>query len=257
VGTTASGAAYVDSISRRSSDRRARAVFRALALQLVPPREALFDFGSGPGLDAKFYARRGIVVEAYDVDPAMCDYCATYCREELASGQITLTTGPYAAFVDVAGPPNGGKFALVTANFAPLNLIGDLRELFRKFHSITTPHGRLLASVLSPYYVGDMRYAWWWRNLPKLVSNGHYTIAAEQAGIVRRRVADFEAQAGPYFRLAGVWPGLFYGPAQTAIQRGLKPAHRRWRPALAASRFMFLLFERNEVGRPGEFRSAR
>jgi len=41
---------------------------------------------------------------------------------------------------------------LITSNFAPLNLIEDLPELFEKFHALTGPGGRVLASVLSPVF---------------------------------------------------------------------------------------------------------
>jgi hypothetical protein len=53
---------------------------------------------------------------------------------------------------------------LVTSNFAPLNLIDALPELFAKFHALTAPNGRVLASVLSPNFLGDLKYRWWWQN---------------------------------------------------------------------------------------------
>src|ERR1700689_2782226 len=88
-----SGARYVEAITVLESDRRARSAFQDLVLKIAPPGAALFDFGAGPGIDARFYAERGFTVGAYDVDPGMCDYFSVHCRELNQAGQITLNTG--------------------------------------------------------------------------------------------------------------------------------------------------------------------
>ena len=60
------GAAYVAQISARQSDRRARFAFQQLVFRIVQPGGALFDFGAGPGIDARFYAESGYTaVEGY------------------------------------------------------------------------------------------------------------------------------------------------------------------------------------------------
>src|SRR5215470_3820163 len=52
--------------------------------------------------------------------------------------------------------------------------------------SLTRGHGLVLASVLSPYYAGDLRYGWWWRNLIRLAREGRYFVPGAQARICRR-----------------------------------------------------------------------
>src|SRR5579862_5579811 len=178
------GAAYVAQITARASDRRARATFQHLVRQLLPPPARVFDFGCGTGLDARCYAEAGYGVQAYDVDPLMCEYLARDCAPLLATGRITLQRGSYADFLARAACA-AAPVSLVTANFAPLNLIADLPQLFAAFHRITTPGGRVLASVLNPYYCGDARYLWWWRNLPAFLRRGHYAVAGAQADIRR------------------------------------------------------------------------
>jgi len=96
---THTGARYVEAISALPSDRRARTAFHDLVLRITRPRAALFDFGAGPGIDARFYAERGFRVGAYDVDPGMCDYFSEHCRQFIHTGQIALYTGTYPDFL--------------------------------------------------------------------------------------------------------------------------------------------------------------
>jgi SAM-dependent methyltransferase len=243
------GADYERAMSALESDRRARSAFQDLVLRLAPPGAALFDFGAGTGIDARFYAELGFTVGAYDVDLRMCEYFESRCRALIDAGRITLDAGSYQEFL--ASPTVNGarRAALVTSNFAPLNLIADLTGLFAKFHALTAPDGRILASVLSPYFVGDLRYGWWWRNALPLWRRGHYCVAGAQAQIIRRRLADFARQCAPYFSLTRVFPGLPRLRAQPSNGVDLSRAGRCAWLRLSTCRFMFLLFERQQMGR--------
>jgi 2-polyprenyl-3-methyl-5-hydroxy-6-metoxy-1,4-benzoquinol methylase len=151
------GAVYFQRITALEVNRRVRSTFQNLVLGLAPPGARLFDFGAGPGIDARFFAERGFKVEAYDVDPRMCEFFATHCREFIDSGSVTLDCSTYREFLARKTPAGGGAAELVISNFAPLNQVDELPELFAKFHALTTPRGRLLLSVLTPYYLGDMK----------------------------------------------------------------------------------------------------
>jgi SAM-dependent methyltransferase len=228
-----SAAQYVRDITSNASDRRYRSAFQALALQLAPAGSAVFDFGCGPGLDARFYAEHGLRVCAFDTDPAMCEYLTGQCREFLASGALVLQRGGYREFLGAAPPGAVGGVALIAANFAPLNLIDDLSELFARFDTLAAPGGVVLASVLSPYFAGDLRYRWWWRNAARLLRAGRYAVPGARSLIWRRRLGDFATQCAPHFRLAAV----FSGHGTRLPQRGA------WL-RLTRSRYMFLLFRR-------------
>jgi SAM-dependent methyltransferase len=238
------GADYVKQITALESDQRARAAFVRLALEIAAPGANIFDFGAGPGMDARFYAQHGRSVAAYDVDANMCDYFAEHCRDLISTGQVKLEIGTYQEFLARHRSSTESGIDLVTSNFAPLNLIADLNELFAAFHAVTVPNGKVLASVLNPYYVGDMRYRWWWRNAPRLWRHGSFAVPGAQAPIVRRRLADFSARAAPFFKLERVFRGL---PASRMprmngidVRGGVGYTWTR----LTTSRFLFLLFRK-------------
>jgi SAM-dependent methyltransferase len=238
------GVEYVKQITALDSDRRARSAFQTLVLSIAPPGGTLFDFGAGTGMDARLYAEHGLTVAAYEVDPNMCEYFSEYCRDLIEAGRVTLDCGSYREFLARKSPADGHGVDLVTSNFAPLNLIDDLQELFAKFHELTGPGGRVLASVLSPYFVGDMKYGWWWRNSLRLWRDGHYSVQGAQAPIVRRRLANFAAQSEPYFTLKLVFRGLPpYGKRDAVpidVSGGAGCAGLR----MSGCQFMFLLFEK-------------
>jgi hypothetical protein len=205
----------------------------------------LFDFGAGPGIDARFFAERGFTVEAYDVDPDMCEFFATYCRELIDSRRVTLGRGNYREFLSRKGPLSGHPADLVISNFAPLNQVDELPELFAKFRALTTPTGKLLLSVLTPYFIGDMKTRWWWRNALRLWRTGHVSVRTGNAPPhTRRRLADFRAASLPYFELTRVFPGLSLDPDRQPDGIDLTRTHRSAWLRLARSQFMILLFEK-------------
>jgi SAM-dependent methyltransferase len=239
------GAEYVEQITALESDRRARAAFLDLALKVARPGAALFDFGAGTGMDARFYAGHGYRVTAYDIDTKMCEFFAEHCRDLIDAGRVNLETGTYADFLARHRAALTPTIDVVTANFAPFNLIGDLNELFAVFHALTRPGAKVLASVLNPYFLGDLRYGWWWRNAPRLWRMGHYSIAGAQAPIVRRRLSNYAAQSAPYFTLEHVFRGLPPTNGQRADDSETSAGRGSAWPRIVTCRFLFLLFQRS------------
>jgi SAM-dependent methyltransferase len=242
------GLDYVKQITAMESDRRTRTAFQTLVLSIAPPGGTLFDFGAGTGMDARFYAEHGLRVAAFDVDPNMCEFFSEYCRDFIDAGQVRFDCGGYREFLARKRAEDDLGVDLVTSNFAPLNLVADLRELFAKFDALTGLDGKVLVSVLNPYFLGDMKYGWWWRNAFRLRREGHYSVQGSQAPIVRRRLTEFAAHCAPYFTLKRVFPGL---PPIWARNSGGVVASRSARYAwLRMSRclFLFLLFEKSNQG---------
>jgi SAM-dependent methyltransferase len=248
------GAEYVQQITALASDRRARVAFQELVLRIAPPGGALFDFGAGPGIDARFYAERGFAVAAYDVDPKMREFFVVHCRDLIDAGRVTIDGGTYQEFLVRKSVGGGRRVDLVTSNFAVLNLVPDLQELFANLHALTAPHGKVLASVLSPYFVGDLKYGWWWRNALRLWRDGQFSVPGAQAPIVRRRLANYAAHSVPYFTLERVFRGLPAQRRQTGDDGETSRGRRHAWLRATTSRFMFLLFARRDPpvsGSPG------
>jgi SAM-dependent methyltransferase len=242
------GAEYVRAMQRHGSDRQAREAFQSLALSLLPPGGTVFDLGAGAGIDARFFAERGLCVRVYDNDARMRAYLADTCRDLIAAGRILPETGDYPEFLarscDCATP----RAQLVIANFSPLDLIGDLPVLFPRLQALTVPDGALLASVLSPYFLGDLTLGWRWRGMIGQLRTGRLTVAGAQGNIIRRCLRVFAAECAPWFRLERVFRGL---PPRDATEAEGVDFARRPQTAwlrLTHCRFMFLLFRRQPAG---------
>ena len=220
---TPAGAEYVNQINAHDADRRTRAAFRDLVLGIAPPGAMLFDFGAGPGIDARFFAERGFTIDAYDVDPRMREYFTDHCRDLIDAGNVTLKSGSYRNFLARKLPEHARRADLIISDFAPLNLVDDLPELFAKFAALTDSHGKVLASVLNPCFIGEMRTRWWWRRAPRLWRAGQLFMPGPQAPHYRRLLRHFRTVSAPHFRLTRVFCA---------------------RPPLLRCRYMFLLFEK-------------
>jgi SAM-dependent methyltransferase len=241
------GAEYARAIQRRASDRRARRAFQSLALRYVPAGGTIFDFGAGTGIDARFFAEHGLLVRVYDNDSRMRGYLAEACRDLIDAGRIVPETGEYADFLARTSDPGAPPAHLVIANFAPLDLIDDLPVLFAKLAAVTVPGGSLLASVLSPYFLGDLELGWRWRGMLREWRTGKLIVAGAGGNITRRHLRVFAADCPPWFQLERVFRGL---PPRTAAEAAgvdfaLNP-RTAWRQ-LTGCRFMFLLFRRRNA----------
>ncbi len=235
---TPAGAEYVNQITASQSDRDTRAAFQALVLREAASGATLFDFGAGPGIDARFFAERGFRVHAYDVDPRMRAFFADYCRDLVESGRVRLDCSTYEEFLSAHDAQIDGRVDLVVSDFAPLNLVAEPRELFAKFHALTRPGGRVLASVLTPYFIDEVKTRLWWRNAPRLWRHGHFLMPGPQAPHHKRLIRNFSQLSWPYFRLRRIYRGL----------DGSAPArHGLGWLQLARSRYMFLLFEKQDA----------
>jgi SAM-dependent methyltransferase len=242
---TPAGAQYVRQITHHESDRKARLAFRDLVLHIAPRGAALLDFGAGPGMDARFFAERGFTIDAYDVDPRMREFFAEHCRDLIESGHVRLDASAYCDFLAQTAE-NGRHADIVISNFAPLNLIDDLQRLFLTFHARTGPQGKVVASVLNPCPIQEMRSLVWWRRAPRLWRDGELFLAGPQAPHYRRLLGHFRKMSAPHFRLSRVFRGQ--PPPHGGPPHGIDP-HRSFAWFhLAHCRYMFLLFEKQDAG---------
>ena len=241
------GAEYARAIQQLESDLEARKAFQSLALSHVPPGGTIFDFGAGAGIDARFFAERGLCVRVYDNDPRMRGYLAESCRDLIEAGRVVPETGEYAEFLARTAELRGPPAQLVVANFAPLDLIENLPALFEKLHAITVPGGGLLASVLSPYFLGDLTLGWRWRGMIGQWRTGRLVVPGARGNIIRRDLRVFASECAPWFRLERVFRGLPPRNADEAAGIDFALSSRTAWLHLTRCRFMFLLFRRRSA----------
>ena len=232
-----SGERYIAAMNARRSDRLTRQAFVELAMSLLAPGGLILDFGAGPGIDARAYTARGYRVCVYDTDPEMQAACERLCRDEIERGQVMLWKDDFDTFLRSTATPLATPPDLVVANFAPLNLVDSPVEVFRAFAALTAPRGRVLASVLNPWFAGDVRYRWWWTHLAALRRPGEFAVRGRQFTVYRRTARFLSEAAAPYFRLDRIEPG---SPAPSGF--GLRPLRSL---ARMSSRYLFLLFSKD------------
>ena len=205
------GAQYHQVILSSTRDRMVRDRFQKMALGLLPEAADVLDFGAGTGIDAKVFAGKGHRTFVYEPSDTMREHLAQHCGNEIAHNRVVEISSPLAC-----------KVYGVTANFAVLNHFSDHTALFEQLSRVVHHGGFVLASMLSPYYLGDARYGWWRRNLFNLAWRGHYAIPSESR-IHRFRPRVVARAAAPYFRLEQLTP---------------------WGLGRATDLYMFLLFRR-------------
>ena len=239
---TPTGAAYVEAMDRDPLDREYRRAFVSLVMSMVPRRGTLFDFGSGPGIDAREYARAGLQVHAYDTDAGMCDYFTAHCAREIDLGSVHLHRYTYEEFLH-STLPLPDSVDLVVSNFAPVNLAGGLPRLFTRFARMLRADGQVLVSVLNPLYVGLARSRKWWLHLPGLWARGRYTTRLHGVvPVTRWRPARLALEAAPHFQLRAILvPDAAVPGSAPCRYSQLSP--RDWLD-IADSQFLFLQFAR-------------
>jgi len=126
--------------------------------------ETIIDFGAGTGTDAAWYAARGHRVIAYDISPRMLSVLQSRCASEIERGSVAAVSGNLATLVHKL--EHVDPVAAIAANFAVLNHIADLRPLLETLAPHLADDGVFVASLLNPFYRGDMSQGWWWRSVP-------------------------------------------------------------------------------------------
>lgn len=243
--------AYDQAMEQDPGNAWVRAAFRELVEEVSPAGRTILDFGCGTGTDSLWYASRGMQVLAYDNSPAMMAEVRSKCADEITSGRIVPCEGDYTDFLAaLAMRPRG---TVVTANFAVLNMIHDLRPLFSALGGWVEPGGSVVASVLNPFHWRDLRYP----------SRFRWALGALREGVAVRRgsvesychtMRRYREIARPHFVLekragAGALIRIEKGRYDWSAPRGFAQRIERalWKtPFLAPwAKFWFLVFRRS------------
>jgi SAM-dependent methyltransferase len=178
---------------------RVRGAFHDLVAATAPARARVLDFGCGTGVDARWYASQGYSVVAYDPARRMIARTTALCAREIVDRRIVAVSFPFAEFPH-ALPPHAG-FDAVTANFAVLNLLADVRGVFDAMSRVLVTGGVVIANVLNPFHWRDLRHLWWWRSFVSSVGSGTLSDRRPETSTHRHRLATIARAAAPSLAL--------------------------------------------------------
>ncbi|MEO6281483.1 class I SAM-dependent methyltransferase [Roseateles sp.] len=189
---------YDAQVDDQGDNAAVRLSFCERVASLAGPGGAILDFGCGTGTDAAWYAARGHRVIAYDVSPGMVNLLRARCRNEIAAGRITPAVGPLDAMETAL--ETSSPVATISANFAVLSHVPELKPLLQLLASHVKPGGALVASVLNPFYRQEMRQRWWWRSALRSIRTGSIKLQG-QVTSYRHFVSTIRKAAEPHFTL--------------------------------------------------------
>jgi SAM-dependent methyltransferase len=184
---------------------RLRHAFCERVMAAAGPGGAILDFGCGTGIDVAIYAARGHRVVAYDLSPGMVEVLRRRCGPEIEAGTVVAASGSLQAME--AALDAVGTVDAISANFAVLNHVRDLSPLLQRLAGHLAPDGTLMASVLNPFYLRDMRQGWWWRSALRSAWRGAIRMEG-RVTTYRHFVGSLRRAALPAFRIERVEPAV-------------------------------------------------
>jgi SAM-dependent methyltransferase len=228
-----------------------RSAFQQLVLETVPPESILLDFGCGTGTDARFYARRGHRVLAYDSSPGMMARLIAGSADAIESGGILPHCGDYASFLAWAtGQPCPQA---IVSDYAVINHFRDISTLFADFAHRLAPGGWVIISVLKPFYWRELWSPVWWKLYLCSVRTGFVQHPENRPAVYRHHIRRIVRAAQPDFLCVGKasagfflrrpFPGRTWQNPHTFAERQERRYWRRF-PFRNCGLFLFLIFRR-------------
>jgi SAM-dependent methyltransferase len=174
--------------------RRTRRAFQALVRSSCAPPGPILDFGCGTGLDARLYACTGYRVLAYDPSTAMLERLRRRCPGAIRAGRVVVVSGDLESCIDAAR--DMAPFACIASNFAALNQVDDAETLLERLAPLLAPRGRVILSVINPWYWRDIGEAWWWRSRARWIRGRPFVVQVGANRTIRHEPARLGRRAG-------------------------------------------------------------
>ncbi len=231
-----------------------RDAFLHLVLQTIPVGSTLLDFGCGTGTDAKWYARHGYFVVAYDPSKGMMDQLRKKCSNEIGDGKISAISGDKSVLIQ--DMKNRRLAQGIVSNFAVVNEVSDLEGLFNFFDKCLEPGGWLILSVLNPRVWITSDNSSFLRRIIGRVSGGKLMNNALKAGTKLHSTRRLEEASSCHFtKVAQASVGMFVNNRKggTDWTRPSGPAerieHDLWKtqPFSRLGRFIFIVWRKKSL----------
>jgi len=194
----AAAARYDSQMEGVSEGIRLRDVFRKRVSAMAGAGTPILDFGCGTGTDADWYAANGHRVIAYDISEGMVNVLRTRCAAAISRGTIVALAGEFEILL--VALEQFGPVAAIAANFAVLNHVPDLTPLLQRLAFHLRPKGVLIATMLNPFYLPDIRSRWWWKGMPRSLWAGNIRMVGDVT-TYRHYIRSIRRMAAPHFKL--------------------------------------------------------
>ncbi len=215
-------AATYDRMMAAEGTRAIRQRFLRVVRSQAEPPGPILDFGCGTGIDARWYACAGYRVLAYDRSAEMLARLRQRCAGAIRTGRVVPVEGDVAACLDAAR--GMAPFGCIASNFSPFNHVEDPEPLLRDLAGLLAPGGRIVLSLMNPWYWRDLRRGWWWRaRLAAPRHRGRFVTGPEENRVVRHEPLRVGRRAGlrrvslQGARSGGAWERLPGHPADFLV----------------------------------------
>ncbi len=228
-----------------------REAFHDLVHQSVPAGSTLLDFGCGTGTDAKWYAAHGYNIVAYDQSSGMIQQLEEKCAVEIRDGLISTVLGDKSTLLREMQKIRSVQG--IVSNFAVVNEVFDLAELFDCFSKCLDPGGRLVVSALNPIMWTVPEAVSIRRRIIGHVSGGRLAYHVVKPGTVLHSTQHLEDASGLRFiKVAQAGVGMFVNESAGRLDwtkpsgLGERIERRVWktRPFSQLGRFIFTVWKK-------------
>lgn len=112
---------------------------------------SMLEINAGSGIDAVYFAKRGVSVLATDIATASEEYI----NHKIKTLDLNNLKFQKCSFTELHTIENK-KFDCIFSNFGGLNCISDLASVFCQFDTLLNPNGYVSLVIMPPYYPWEM-----------------------------------------------------------------------------------------------------
>jgi len=128
---------------------------RKMAEACLAPGASLLEINAGSGLDAAYFAAKGLRVHATDVAPGMLEALAAKAADAHLEGRLIYETLSF----DRLDEAQQGPYDLVFSNLGGLNCTDDVPAVARGLPGVLKPGGHAVLVVMPPVCPWEMAQA--------------------------------------------------------------------------------------------------
>lgn len=129
-----------------------RSRVREHVLKLWKPGEQVLEINSGTGLDAIYFAEKGILIHATENSEGMMEVLNKKIKESKYKDKINTERCSFLELENI----KSGPYHHIFSNFGGLNCTDRLANVFKSFSSLLIPGGTVTLVIMPPFCLWEM-----------------------------------------------------------------------------------------------------